>query len=154
MSAPRGVTLSPSTTVTYSNYVNLSVPPAKEAGKLGSAGAQIARFSLHVTAGSAPSATGASIRLVCADGDRVYWTKDGAISFATTIPRAGLDGASGAYIATLTFAETGSDKLDLLGSAPGSIPGSNDATWRVGLVGSTITNATGLTLYTSWSDQT
>lgn len=155
MASPRATSVSTNTSVTYSSYTNLSIPPGIPSNRNGSSGGQIARFALHVTTGgSAPSvAAGTALRFVCRDADRVYWVKDATISFASTIPRAGLDGASGDYVAQLTFPESSSDKLDLLGSTNSDANPLNDTTWYVGLVGTTVTNATGLTVYTTWSDQ-
>lgn len=91
-------------------------------------GTRIARVTATVDETSI--ATGATVRFVLTDGTLVYCVKNCTVTTGSL--RAGMDGASGAYVATCLFAsDSENDKLDLLGNIDSAASGKLH--WRVGL---------------------
>lgn len=104
---------------TWTSYSKISVGPET----------RIARVAADLD--EASIAAGLTVRFILTDGTAIYAYKDCTVT--TGLLRAGMDGASGAYVGTCVFAaDSGNDKLDLLGNLNATRNG-KFLNWRVGL---------------------
>lgn len=131
-------TLSFTTTAGSIDYSSTDYKPlVPKTNGLQSSNPQQCRFSAEATTttGAAPTApTGTNtIRVVCFSprDSKIKAAWDGTITWTSI--RTGTDGASGGYIGTVAWAESGTSLLDLLGNGGSSEGPATTDTFKVGI---------------------
>lgn len=117
--------------------------------------------TLRLFAHTASTTTGtAVVRLSLCDNSRVptgsaqcYYADVATITHSTSNPRVGIDGASGAYICSVSFASSSLDRSDLMGAARSGT--TKDLEWRMGLTAAAIdvNTSTPLLLYVATDNE-
>lgn len=117
--------------------------------------------TIRLFAATAATTTGTAIaRLSLVDNDRVpsadrrvYYAEAVTITHSTSNARAGIDGASGDYICTVSCASSSLDRADLMGSARSG--GMKDLEWRIGLTAAamSVSSTTPLLVYVGFDNE-